>query len=134
MGLTLLHTLGWYLTSGLEGADREGRATGPPAEVVGQHRIYVFLKTFSYGPRGLFQKETRLLKYHSGLSLVPESMNSCSFNPSLMSPLLLWWDKKGHWETRVSGRAGCQEGQEGRLECASPNWVGVISQLITWGA
>lgn len=52
------------------------------------------------------------------LSVVREGDgNSCSFNPSLMSPLLLWWDEKGHWEvqTCVLGDAGCQEGQEGQL-------------------
>lgn len=93
----------------------------------GQHWIYVFLKAFSYGPCGLFQKETRLLKSHAGLSIVhEEDGNSCSFNPSLMSPLLLWWDEKDHGEihTFVSGCAGCQEGQEGQLGCASPKLGG----------
>lgn len=118
LGLALLHTPGWCLTSGLERADGEGRATGPPAETDGQHWIYLFLNTFSCGLCGLFKKEARLLKYHAGLSVAhEEDGNSCSFNPSLMSPLLLWWDKKGHWEvhTCVPGDAGCQEGQEGQL-------------------
>lgn len=123
LGLARLHTPGWRLTSGLKGADGEGRATGSPAEVDGQHWIYVFPKAFSYGPYGLFQKETRLLKSHAGLSIVhEEDGNSCSFNLSLMSPLLLWWDEKGHGGIHacVSGCAGCQEGQEGQLGCASP--------------
>lgn len=62
-----------------------------------QDWIRVLLKTSSYELCRLFRKDPR--KDHDGFSVVhEEDGNSCSFNPSLLSPLLLRWDKKRCWE------------------------------------
>lgn len=130
-GLALLHAPRWCLTSGLELAGGEGRATvGPAAETDGQDWIHVLLKTSSCELCELFKKDPSLLKDHAGFSVVhEEGGTSCSFSPSLLSPLLLWRDEKSRWEAgrRVSvpwwcwvpGRAG---GTAGGAHLES--WVG----------
>lgn len=101
----------------------------------GQDWIHVLLKTSSYELCGLFKKDPSLLKDHAGFSVVHEEDGTfCSFNPSLLSPLLLWWNKKSCWEARrrvsvlwwcwVPGRAG---GTAGGAHLES--WVGVGTWL-----
>lgn len=85
---------------------RGGRKGGqsqcrPAAEMDGQERTHMLLKTSSYEMCGLFRKDPSLLKDHTGFSIVHEDgETSCSFLHFWLFPLLLWWDKKSCQEAR----------------------------------
>lgn len=76
------------------------------------------LKISSYELCGLFKKDSSILKGHTGYSIVHEKDGTLSSSvPSLLLPVLLWWDKKSRWRhlgvCQCCGGSGYQEGQEG---------------------
>lgn len=110
----------------------------------------MFFKTSSYGLCGLFNKDPGLLKDHADFSIggrlqsmrksmvsaCEEERTSCHFHPSLLSPLLLLWDKESPceahrcvsvlWWCWVPGRAG---GTTGGTHLKSWVTVGPLSHI-----